>query len=226
MVRLKELNRRDKNWRVVNYVWSACVITACLVVMIIHLSKGDENGRVGPCILTALCTLIPYVFELIFRVRLGNSSIFIFTTFMFVSSFIGSAIGVFKYNSVFDKVCHTAFGYFGCFLGLLISANIIDKKSHPWHTFLFCFLFVMACASLWEIMEFICDTFFGGTAQGVPVNGITPITDTMLDICVTFVGASIFFIHYLIHVKTKKNMLIDSFLEDNECLTNHKQNIK
>lgn len=225
MVKLNQLDKKDRTLRIINYVYSACVIVACIVVMILHLTSGDESGRVGPCILTALCTLIPYTVELLFRTRLGNSSIIIFTTFMLVSSFIGSAIGVFKYNSVFDKVCHTAFGYFGCFLGLLISANIIDKKSHPWHTFLFCFLFVMACASLWEIMEFICDTFFNGTAQGIPVNGITPVTDTMLDICVTFLGETIFFIHYLIHIKSKKNLLIDSFLEDNKCLTKRNKDI-
>lgn len=218
MVKLKNLNKKDRALRIINYVLGAFVILSCITMMIIHLVDGDPNKRVSACLMTALCVFIPFLIELVTKQRLGNSTIMAFLIFVFVSSFIGSAVGVFKHNDVFDKVCHTCFGYFGCYIGLLLASKMVDIKDHPWHAFIICFLFVMAGASLWEIFEFTGDTFFGGTAQGAKINGITPVTDTMLDIVVTFAGSMLFLFHYAIHIFSKKDLLIDSFIDDNNTV--------
>lgn len=214
-INLKQLSKKDRILRIVSYILACSIATASIVMMIIHLCNGDPNKRVSSCILSALAVLIPFVLELIIKKRIGNSTIIAFLLFLFFSAFIGSAVGVMKTSSVYDKICHCCFGYLGCYIGLIIANSMINKKSHPWHVALVCFLFVMACASIWEIYEFACDSLFGGTAQGVPINGITPVTDTMLDITVTFVGAIVFFIHYMIHVVSHKNLAIDSFISDN-----------
>lgn len=223
MVRLKNLNKKDRALRITNYVLSGFVIASCIAMMIIHLVNGDPNKRVSACLMTALCVFIPYLIELVTNQRLGNSTIMAFLIFVFVSSFIGSAVGVFKHNDIFDKVCHTCFGYFGCYIGLLLASKMVDIKNHPWHAFIICFLFVMAGASLWEIFEFTGDTFFGGTAQGAKINGITPVTDTMLDIVVTFAGSMLFLLHYAIHIFSKKNLLIDSFVANNNTAIRDRQ---
>lgn len=222
-INLKQLSKKDRILRIVSYILACSIAIASIVMMIIHLCNGDPHKRVSSCILSALAVLIPFVLELIIKKRIGNSTIIAFLIFLFFSAFIGSAVGVMKTSSVYDKICHCCFGYLGCYIGLLIANSMLNKTSHPWHVALVCFLFVMACASIWEIYEFVCDSFFGGTAQGVPINGITPVTDTMLDITVTFIGAIVFFIHYMIHVVSHKNLAIDSFISDNNTTSRDNQ---
>lgn len=216
VVRLNGLYGKEKTWRIVSYVLSVAVALACIGVVIYHVANGDPNSRVSSCIGTALAVFVPYIIEIVFSIRLGNSTLIVFSLFLFMSSFWGSAVGIYKVSDVYDKICHTMFGYLGCYLGLLISSKMVDKKSHPWHALIISFLFIMACASVWEIWEFLGDTWLGGTAQSAKINGITPVTDTMLDIIVTFVGGLVFLIQYSLHIFLKKDLFVDSFLNDND----------
>ncbi len=66
----------------------------------------------------------------------------------------------------------TAFGYY--FYTLL--ARRTNSPQAPGIAVLFSVFFAISCAGVWEIYEFLADTFFGLTAQGVGVQ------DTMEDI--------------------------------------------
>ncbi len=213
-VKLENLTDKDKKFRIVNYVFTGLVIIACIVTLICHLAVGDPKNRLMSCLLTAFAMVIPYIVEIIFKRRFGNIALLGYSIFVFVAAYIGSATGVFKSDEIFDKICHTSFGYFGCYIGLMLGSHIVNKREHPWHMAIICFLFVMAGASLWEIFEFSGDVLLGGTAQGTPIDGITPVTDTMLDIVLALLGCTVFQIQYMFHVFLGKDLLIDTFIED------------
>ena len=54
------------------------------------------------------------------------------------------------------------------------------------------------CAGLWETFEFVCNILFGGDAQRVVATGVN---DTMLDMIVAFIGASLFSLGYYLKEK-------------------------
>ena len=138
----------------------------------------------------------------------------IYLVFVFYSAFVGSVVGLFKTSSVADKIAHTLFGYLACYLGLAFSLSGTNKNEHPWFVLLVCFLTSMAFASLWEIFEFSCDSLFGQTMQGYPVNGVTDLTDSMLDMLVNLAGAVVFAIQYALHIFCKKDLMIDTMAKD------------
>ena len=63
---------------------------------------------------------------------------------------------------------------------------------------MFILAFSAMCAFLWETFEFVCNILFGGDAQRVAETGVT---DTMMDMIVAFIGASIFSLGYYIKEK-------------------------
>ena len=201
-------------FRICNFVCSCIVALACIAMMIYYISLGDPNGRVFACAISSVTFLFPYLIERLINRKFGNYTLLIYLIFVFYSAFIGSVVGAFKTSSVLDKISHTVFGYLGCFIGLALSLFGANKDEHPWFVLLFCFFTSMAFAALWEVFEFTGDSLLGQTAQGFPVNGITDLTDTMLDICVNLLGAIVFVIQYVLHVLTKKNLFINTMTND------------
>ena len=201
-------------FRTFNIVLASMLTAACVVMMFYYASIGDPNGRVLACAMSTIPFFAPFLIELIIKRRFGNFTIMIYLLFVFYSAFVGSVLGLFKTSSVLDKVAHTVFGYLGCYLGLAFSVNVINKKDHPWFVLAVCFLTSMAFAALWELFEFSGDTFFSQTAQGYPVNGVTDVTDTMLDIAVNFLGAVVFVGQYVLHILLKKNLFIETMTKD------------
>ncbi len=208
------VNKKRDVFRICNFVFASVLAAMCIVMMFYHISIGDPNGRVLACAISTIPFFAPFLIELIINRRFGNFTILIYLVFVFYAAFIGSVLGLFKTSSVLDKIAHTVFGYLGCYLGLALSVNTISKKEHPWFVLVVCFFTSMAFAALWEVFEFSGDTFFSQTAQGYPVNGITDVTDTMLDITVNLAGAIVFVIQYILHILTKKNLFIETMAKD------------
>ena len=87
-------------------------------------------------------------------------------------------------------------GVLTAYVGLLL----VPKKSNMWFNILFIIAFSWMCAGLWETFEFVCNILFGGDAQRVVATGVT---DTMLDMIVAFIGASVFSFGYFVKNKVK-----------------------
>lgn len=207
-------SKKYRIFRIFNIVLSCILASVSLGMLIYYIIIGDPTNRILPCILVGICAFLPYIIERIASIRLGNLTILIYTLFMILSPFVGSVLGLFKGQNIYDKICHTSFGYVGNYIGLLIVVQVVDKGKRPWFVGLSCLVFVMACASFWEIFEFVGDSCLGQTAQGVKVNGITPVTDTMWDIIVTLIGATVFQIQYALNIFTKKDWLIDTAVKE------------
>ncbi len=214
MIKIKNINPKDKAFRIINIILSIAFVLACIAMFIYYMCIGDPKGRAFTCLLTIVPAVLPYIIECITHKRIGNITMLIYTIFVFYAAFVGSVLSVFKFSDIYDKIAHTLFGYLGSYIGLWIGINFVDKKAHPWKVAVICILFTMACASFWEIFEFSGDTFFGQTAQGYPVNGITDVTDTMMDICVTLIGSLVFQVQYALHVLTRKDWFIATIIND------------
>ena len=74
-------------------------------------------------------------------------------------------------------------------------------------------LFAMGIGALWEIWEFMCDLLFGIGAQrymdiyGTALVGQKALLDTMLDLCMDFLGAITGVLFTLLMIQINKRFL-------------------
>ena len=90
---------------------------------------------------------------------------------------------------------HTFSGVLTAYVGMLF---IPKGVKNIWFKILFIIAFSWMCAGLWETFEFVCNILFGGDAQRVAATGVN---DTMLDMIVAFIGASLFSLGYYLKEK-------------------------
>ncbi len=119
----------------------------------------------------------------------------VYDIFLILSISFGSIMKFYDQISWWDILCHTYWGYIGCYFGVILLCKF---KYHQMTFFLFialCFLISMACASIWECFEFTCDRIFSLNVQHWQDTGVY---DTMYDILCNFGGALLFTIHFWI----------------------------
>lgn len=78
--------------------------------------------------------------------------------------------------------------------------------------------FGMGFGALWEIFEYLGDTWFDLDSQRVQESigfGKSPVADTMEDLMITLVGIAVFFIIYIID-KKKNSKLMNSIAKEIE----------
>lgn len=141
-----------------------------------------------------LTASLPYIFNKIFNRKLSDGFIFMWLVFIFLAHYLGVTAEFYNKWEGFDKVTHTMSGVLTAYIALLF----IPKRNTVWFNILFMISFSVLCAFLWETFEFVCNLLFGGDAQRVVATGVT---DTMLDMIVAFIGASLFSIGYYIKNK-------------------------
>jgi hypothetical protein len=104
----------------------------------------------------------------------------------------------------FDKVLHTSFGVLGCMIMFVFMLHVGGERLNSVALFAIIIMSVMGLGALWEIFEYTCDQLMGSNAQVwmpsdvslsfeeyLAQNG-SPLTDTMWDLIVTFIGSIIF----------------------------------
>ena len=142
-----------------------------------------------------LTATLPYILNRLFKVKLNDGVIFVWLIFIFLAHYMGVTLEVYNKWEGFDKVVHTFSGILTAYVGMLFLPKGINKI---WFKVLFILAFSAMCAFLWETFEFVCNILFGGDAQRVAETGVT---DTMMDMIVAFIGASIFSLGYYIKEK-------------------------
>ena len=193
---------------------------ASIALFVYYLVAGDPNKRIPSCLFSLALAILPYVLQLLFRRKFSNVMLLLYFAYVILSAYVGSAVGVYKMNTWYDKIMHFLSGYIACYVGLIIATRTVSKKAHPWFVLLVCIMFSFSCACVWEIIEYSCDTLLGTTMQGPHiVDGVPLVTDTMLDMLVAFVGILLYTLQYIIHIRTHKNLLIDYTIHDWELHT-------
>lgn len=213
--KFEDLTKGQKIITIINNCWSVIFICILIGFIIAKSFDGDPHNRMVSYICTSLCFLAPIVVQWLFRVRINPSIITIYLSFITISSFAGSCMRLFVLLPGLDKIQHFTWGYIVCFFALFILCKTKEIDSMKALTIILFFLcFSLATASVWEIVEFCGDTFLGQHAQGSPINGITPVTDTMFDIICHTGGTILFTIHYCLDKFTGKNLGIKSVVND------------
>ena len=143
-----------------------------------------------------LTATLPYIVNKLFKVKLNDGVIFVWLIFIFLAHYMGVTAEFYNKWEGFDKVVHTFSGVLTAYVGMLF----LPKGVYIWFKILFIIAFSWMCAGLWETFEFVCNILFGGDAQRVAATGVT---DTMLDMIVAFIGASLFSLGFYLKEKLK-----------------------
>ncbi len=144
-----------------------------------------------------LTATLPYIVNKLFKIKLDDGVIFVWLIFIFLAHYMGVTAEFYNKWEGFDKLVHTFSGVLTAYVGMLFLPKGINKI---WFKILFIIAFSAMCAFAWETFEFVCNILFGGDAQRVAETGVN---DTMLDMIVAFIGASLFSVYYYVKEKIK-----------------------
>jgi len=218
---MERAERKTSVLRIISICTATILAVGIVVFVIYRLATGLDTerrwvGNVG----TALLLVLPFIVELLMRKKLSTFLIVFYLVYVIFAAVIGNVINLYGSVSWYDKAMHGIFGYIGCIAGLFIlckSENIDTLR--PFTVIVSCFLASMAFGGIWELMEFLSDVCMGQIAQGAKVltvdgNYITDVTDSMLDLTANFIGAIVFVVHYIVHTKTKKGLLLGKVKDD------------
>lgn len=141
--------------------------------------------------LTVFCLISTFV---LYKLHQKNSSLLtnnlylITNLFIFFSTLLGSVFGFYSINH-FDDFLHIWSGFISCSIAysIIVNFKVLDfsNKHHILLLCIFVFMFNMGIASLWEIMEFLLDTFLGTHTQA------GGLEDTVIDMIDAFIGGII-----------------------------------
>lgn len=141
------------------------------------------------------------------NIKISLDGEFIYLVFVYLAHFLGSIVELYNQIYFFDTVTHFLSG-----IVVSIFAFGFLKKNKIKTNLPFEILFILgiSCfiAFFWETFEFTCDQLFGKDAQKVIETGVT---DTMKDMIVAFLGASLFCISYAYEKINHKNYLINHY---------------
>ena len=216
-VKFKDLNKREKIFRVTNLIVMLLLFVACVAMAIYYKFVYDPNDRIIPAVCIAILSLLPVLFELIFGRRINNVVFLIIELYLIFAGLIGSVLNVYYVVNWYDIIIHILMGYFVAILGIFVAGKIGNySKYNVLFVAVFCLCFSLAVEVLWEIFEWGADNLFNQTMQGEKIEGYGQplIFDTMLDMVCNTVGALIFFAQYLIGKLSKFKFGIN-FIENN-----------
>lgn len=202
------------------YIASALMFVTMTVLTVWNAVAPFLGTNIAVMAVNIALWLVPFIFKPIFKDKISDSIYVFFVIYAFIASFLGSVLQFSAKITGYDKVLHFAFGYVGSVIGLFFVCKLSDaEKARPVYVVFVCVATSLALALLWEIFEFSGDMLFGNNAQGVPILGedgnyYRPVTDTMYDVICNTGGAIVFLIHYVIHVCTKKSLLLGAMKKD------------
>lgn len=206
---------------IINLIVFYCVFICFLVAFVyrtIDLIKGEvEIHRYIFIIAFIFLMCLPYLIKKIFKLAFSKITTTIFYIYMFLAAFLGNVLRLYDTTTSWDMVIHFLMGFVLAVFSLYILNYTIYKKDKSRHnmffTCLFMILFAMGISALWEIWEFMGDLLFGLNSQRfldqnmVPLVGQQAVMDTMMDLCMDFLGAILAVIFVLTISKFSKGFL-------------------
>jgi uncharacterized membrane protein YjdF len=131
--------------------------------------------------------LLPYIFEKVTKRSLNDVFKTIWIIFIIMAHYLGVILEFYNIYPGYDKVTHCMSGFLTAYVGYMMVDKI--KSKNNFINAIIIVSFSALCAVSWEIFEFTCNIFFGGDAQRVAETGVD---DTMWDMIVALIGATIF----------------------------------
>lgn len=189
------------------------IFNLILVVISIIYSIGPIiNGDIYEALISLSLIpvlYVPYILKL-FKINISNSSILIYSLFIFFGHFLGSIVGLYGKVYCYDTIMHTLFGFLFSFFALefIIKQKIFNSKKLIINGIIILSIIALL-AGLWETFEFTCDNIFNRDAQRVLTTGVN---DTMKDIVVAYLGSLLFIVMYAYEFVNNKKLIIQKFI--------------
>lgn len=137
--------------------------------------------------------------------------------FILASFYLGEVQDFYQRLWWWDIALHTTAGLLMGILGFLLVYVLNENKRvelnmTPGFIAFFAFTFALAIGSIWEIFEFSMDQFFGMNMQKPMFGDPSGLTDTMWDIIVNALGASVISISGYVYLKRKKGFFVKDWI--------------
>ncbi|MFU8830286.1 MAG: hypothetical protein ACNA8P_12755 [Phycisphaerales bacterium] len=138
--------------------------------------------------------------------------------FIFASLFLGEVGDYYQRFWWWDVALHTSSGLLLGILGFLLvyvlnSQPNIRLSMSPAFIALFALVFAVAVGAIWEIFEFTMDSLFGTNMQKPMLGDESGLTDTMFDLIVDTVGATIIAAIGYIYMKQDTPSFIERWIK-------------
>lgn len=169
------------------------IIRFLIVIITIFLIFKREYKNIGILILTMILTFYDMFIEKLLKIKLENNLKISIILFIFAAQCLGTALGFYGKFLWWDTMLHTLSGIIFFFVGETIIKQLnntpegsnINKKTII--TFGVCFS--LATGVIWELFEFLVDSFLGQNMQVAKgFVGQDAIKDTMVDLISVTLG--------------------------------------
>ncbi len=171
----------------------ANIIRILIVIITIFLIFKREYKNIGILILTMILTFYDMFIEKLLKIKLENNLKISIILFIFAAQCLGTALGFYGKFLWWDTMLHTLSGIIFFFVGETIIKQLnntpegsnINKKT----IIAFGVCFSLATGVIWELFEFLVDSFLGQNMQVAKgFVGQDAIKDTMVDLISVTVG--------------------------------------
>ncbi len=158
----------------------------------------------------AIMTLVPFAIIFVNRkwaLGLPQYLIILFCVHTVLSVDMGTALGFYGKWKWWDTAVHCFFGFLACATLYYLYFRLKDDRPKA-VDYIVMVLLVISFAAIWEVYEFVAGAILDSDMQDVRAlmeQGLNPITDTMVDIVVAFVGSLLFLLFlYLKYLFVKR----------------------
>lgn len=202
--------------KIIPWIPSILIVIAAVIICIIYtVVYGAPNGAMAYFQLFG-CMLVPILFPmygLIFKRPFPTAISAIVAVHVLFANFLGTILDWYSLIWWWDLFMHGAFGLVGGILAYTFLMRWDGGKMNKVLFFTFIFCFIMACAVLWEIFEFVTDGIFpqNDAQDSKDFVGRDAVRDTMEDLIITLVGIAVFYLAVLVD-KLAKLGLCNKFL--------------
>lgn len=170
--------------------------------------NGIDNTLAKNLILLSIIPISigPFLIKKILRYKMSETLTFFYYLFIFIALVLGSIRGLYQTVEWFDLLSHCLSGIIFSLTALIILKKYgLLQKDNILFVIIFNICFNLAIASFWEFFEFISDKILGGDTQWVKLTGVD---DTMTDMLIALLGASIFNLYYIIKMKINSSKFL------------------
>lgn len=208
---------------------SALCITFILIFMPesieTEMQKSNMRLMVLQCALACVVIHAPFAVKKWFKMEVPAFLCITFWIFLFCSVFLGEVASFYYIVPHWDDFLHFLSSCMTALLGYMIFAMCFKGKNAEFSTtaaVLFALCFSIAVGAIWEIYEFTCDGLLKLNMQkyafedGAEKIGRLALFDTMKDIIIDSIGASLSSLYGYFSLKTKRGFVYKYFQNEND----------
>ena len=221
----KELSKQEKRTQLFYNISRIFIgITLILSVLGMFLVKDDsQRSRFGfnavQSLLFLVCLMVPKFLEKRGKVNFSNVLLVIYLIVCICHFVLGEIFNFYVHVKGWDSILHTFTGATLAIVSFSI-INLLNENDHikglklsPLFVALFAVCFAVTIGVLWEVVEYFADALTGSnmqrymnSASGEVFIGRHALKDTMKDLMLDTIGASVFAIIGYFALKHEKNV--------------------